>query len=172
MVRLPSAIELSECKKFCPKRAKFHPNLKQVFDSFGCLWDYTVFSIIFAPDSSKLKRYNTAYCLLRSLVKHSCINPRSPTFSYLDEKLIDTGLMKFLDLCPSALSRPFDPNFVSNEEPIERHDSSLISTRVHVLDLCPRKAPCLRSMFHLLRRLPSCGLDTSLSSTQVALLLD
>ncbi|RWW76309.1 hypothetical protein BHE74_00015609 [Ensete ventricosum] len=62
--------------------------------------------------------------------------------------------------------------FPRNEEPIERHDSSLTSTRVHVLDLCQRKAPCLRSMFHLLRRLPSCGLDTSLSSTQVALLLD
>ncbi|RWW81659.1 hypothetical protein BHE74_00009923 [Ensete ventricosum] len=55
---------------------------------------------------------------------------------------------------------------------MERHDPALASTRVHVLDLCPRKAPCLRSMFHLLRRLSSCGLDTSLSSTQVASLLD
>ncbi|RWV87525.1 hypothetical protein GW17_00050467 [Ensete ventricosum] len=55
---------------------------------------------------------------------------------------------------------------------MERHDLTLASTRVHVLDLCPRKAPCLRSMFYLLRRLPSCGFDTSLSSTQVAPLLD
>ncbi|RZR99673.1 hypothetical protein BHM03_00029266 [Ensete ventricosum] len=55
---------------------------------------------------------------------------------------------------------------------MERHDTALASTRVHVLDLCPRNAPCLRFMFYLLRRLPSCGLDTSLSSTQVAPLLD
>ncbi|RZS15529.1 hypothetical protein BHM03_00047359, partial [Ensete ventricosum] len=46
----------------------------------------------------------TVYCLLRSLVEHSCINPKSPAFGYLDEKSIDTGLMKFLGLCPSALS--------------------------------------------------------------------
>ncbi|RRT49150.1 hypothetical protein B296_00020970 [Ensete ventricosum] len=51
-------------------------------------------------------------------------------------------------------------------------DPTLASTRVHVLDLCPRKALCLRFMFHLLRRLPSCGLDTSPSFTQVAPLLD
>ncbi|RZR72796.1 hypothetical protein BHM03_00017137 [Ensete ventricosum] len=35
---------------------------------------------------------------------HSCINPKSLNFGYLDEKLIDTGLMKFLGLCLSALS--------------------------------------------------------------------
>ncbi|RZS09280.1 hypothetical protein BHM03_00040346 [Ensete ventricosum] len=55
---------------------------------------------------------------------------------------------------------------------MKRHDPTLASTRVHGLDLCPRKALCLRSMFHLLCRLPSSGLDTSPSSTQVALLLD
>ncbi|RRT85168.1 hypothetical protein B296_00000898 [Ensete ventricosum] len=47
---------------------------------------------------------STAYCLLHSLVEHSCINPKSSTFGYLDEKSIDTGLMKFLGLCPSVLS--------------------------------------------------------------------
>ncbi|RWW49281.1 hypothetical protein BHE74_00044580, partial [Ensete ventricosum] len=46
----------------------------------------------------------TAYCLLRSLVEHSCINSKSLAFGYLDEKPIDTGLMKFLGLCPFALS--------------------------------------------------------------------
>ncbi|RWW78604.1 hypothetical protein BHE74_00013171 [Ensete ventricosum] len=46
----------------------------------------------------------TAYCLLHSLVEHSCINPKSSTFGYLDEKSIDTGLMKFLGLCHSVLS--------------------------------------------------------------------
>ncbi|RRT80528.1 hypothetical protein B296_00002652 [Ensete ventricosum] len=55
------------------------------------------------PDKSEDKA-DTAYCLLRSLVEHSCINPKSPAFGYLDEKPIDTDLMKFLDLCPSALS--------------------------------------------------------------------
>ncbi|RWV91825.1 hypothetical protein GW17_00045851 [Ensete ventricosum] len=55
---------------------------------------------------------------------------------------------------------------------MERYDLTLASTRVHALNLCPRKALCLRSMFHLLCRLPSCGLDTSSSSTQVAPLLD
>ncbi|RRT52487.1 hypothetical protein B296_00022239 [Ensete ventricosum] len=54
---------------------------------------------------------------------------------------------------------------------MERHNPTLASARVHVLDLCLRKTSCFRSMFHLLCRLPSYGLDTSLSSTQVALLL-
>ncbi|RRT76249.1 hypothetical protein B296_00013749 [Ensete ventricosum] len=45
-----------------------------------------------------------AYCLLRSLVEHSCINPKSLAFGYLDEKPIDIGLMKFIGLCPFALS--------------------------------------------------------------------
>ncbi|RRT69204.1 hypothetical protein B296_00018783 [Ensete ventricosum] len=48
----------------------------------------------------------------------------------------------------------------------------LASTRVHVLNFCPKTTLCLCSMFHLLRRLPSYGLSTSPSSTQVALLLD
>ncbi|RWW37191.1 hypothetical protein BHE74_00057726 [Ensete ventricosum] len=55
---------------------------------------------------------------------------------------------------------------------MEQHDLTLASTRVHVFDLCPRKAPCLRSMFYLLRQLPSCGLDTLPNFTQVAPLLD
>ncbi|RWV79742.1 hypothetical protein GW17_00059074 [Ensete ventricosum] len=55
---------------------------------------------------------------------------------------------------------------------MERHDPTLASTRVHALDLCLRKAPCLYSMFHLLCRLPLCGLNTSPSFTQVAPLLD
>ncbi|RWW23089.1 hypothetical protein GW17_00012680 [Ensete ventricosum] len=55
---------------------------------------------------------------------------------------------------------------------MERHDPTLASTRVHVLDLCLRKALCLRSMFDLLRQLPSCSLDTWPSSTQVAMFLD
>ncbi|RWW79027.1 hypothetical protein BHE74_00012714 [Ensete ventricosum] len=46
----------------------------------------------------------TSYCLLRSLVEHSRINPKSLVFGYLDEKLIDTGLLKFLGLCPFPLS--------------------------------------------------------------------
>ncbi|URE02770.1 TBC1 domain family member [Musa troglodytarum] len=50
------------------------------------------------------QRYNTAYCLLHSLVEHSCIDPKSFTYGYLDEKSIDTSLMKFPGLCPSALS--------------------------------------------------------------------
>ncbi|RRT55410.1 hypothetical protein B296_00019781 [Ensete ventricosum] len=55
---------------------------------------------------------------------------------------------------------------------MKRHDPNLASTRVHALDLCPRKALCLCSMFQLLCRLLSCDLDTSPSSTKVALLLD
>ncbi|RWV97534.1 hypothetical protein GW17_00039667 [Ensete ventricosum] len=46
----------------------------------------------------------TVYCLLHSLVEHSCINSKSLAFGYLDEKPIDTGLIKFLSFCPSALS--------------------------------------------------------------------
>ncbi|RZS20303.1 hypothetical protein BHM03_00052817 [Ensete ventricosum] len=37
-------------------------------------------------------------------VEHSCINPKSLAFGYLDEKPIDTGLIKFFGLCHSALS--------------------------------------------------------------------
>ncbi|RWV89853.1 hypothetical protein BHE74_00057315 [Ensete ventricosum] len=55
---------------------------------------------------------------------------------------------------------------------MERHDPTLASTRVHVLDLFLRKALCLRFMFHLLRRLPSYDMDTSPDSTQVALPLN
>ncbi|RRT64162.1 hypothetical protein B296_00038209 [Ensete ventricosum] len=55
---------------------------------------------------------------------------------------------------------------------MERHDLTLTSIRIHIFDLCPMKALCLRSMFHLLNRLPSCSLDTSLSSTQVTPSLD
>ncbi|RWW43989.1 hypothetical protein BHE74_00050290 [Ensete ventricosum] len=54
--------------------------------------------------SQPLSTLSTAYCLLCSLVEHSCINPKSLTFGYLDEKPIDIGLMKFLGLCPSILS--------------------------------------------------------------------
>ncbi|RWV84132.1 hypothetical protein GW17_00054184 [Ensete ventricosum] len=55
---------------------------------------------------------------------------------------------------------------------MEQHDPTLASMKVHVLDLYLRKALCLHSMFHLLHRLPSCDLDTLLSSTQVAPHLD
>ncbi|RWW09150.1 hypothetical protein GW17_00027371 [Ensete ventricosum] len=51
---------------------------------------------------------------------------------------------------------------------MERHDPTFTSIIVHTLDLCPRKALCLRSMFHLLCRLSSFDLDTSPSSTQVS----
>ncbi|RRT33633.1 hypothetical protein B296_00044410 [Ensete ventricosum] len=51
---------------------------------------------------------STVYCQLCSLVEHSCINPKSIAFGYLDEKSIDTGIMKFLGLCPSALSWYFE----------------------------------------------------------------
>ncbi|RRT54651.1 hypothetical protein B296_00017551 [Ensete ventricosum] len=30
---------------------------------------------------------------------------------------------------------------------MKRHNPTLVSTRVHVLDLCPRKASCFRSIF-------------------------
>ncbi|RWV77848.1 hypothetical protein BHE74_00035313 [Ensete ventricosum] len=55
---------------------------------------------------------------------------------------------------------------------MEQHNLTLVSTRVHVLDLCQGKLRASAPCFHLLRRLPSCGLDTSLSSTQVAPPLD
>ncbi|RWV84826.1 hypothetical protein GW17_00053431 [Ensete ventricosum] len=53
---------------------------------------------------SQPRHLPTTYCLLRSLVEHSYINPKSLAFGHLDEKPIDTGLMKFLGPCPSALS--------------------------------------------------------------------
>ncbi|RWW20275.1 hypothetical protein GW17_00015627 [Ensete ventricosum] len=44
------------------------------------------------------------YYLLRFLVKHSYINPKSLTFGYLNEKPVNISLMKFYGLCPSVLS--------------------------------------------------------------------
>ncbi|RWV90731.1 hypothetical protein GW17_00047037 [Ensete ventricosum] len=58
----------------------------------------------FGSQSLSVAIVDTMYYLLRSLVEHSYINPKSLAFGYLDEKSIDTGLMKFLGLCPSALS--------------------------------------------------------------------
>ncbi|RWW72616.1 hypothetical protein BHE74_00019610 [Ensete ventricosum] len=53
---------------------------------------------------------------------------------------------------------------------MKRHDPTLTFTIVYALDLCPRKAPCLRSIF--LCQLSSCSLNTSPSSTKIAPLLD
>ncbi|RWV88795.1 hypothetical protein GW17_00049090 [Ensete ventricosum] len=66
------------------------------------LWnkDYIRFSVMVVDG----RILNTTYCLLCSLVEHSYINPKSLVFDYLDEKFIDTGLMKFLGLCPFVLS--------------------------------------------------------------------
>ncbi|RRT59661.1 hypothetical protein B296_00001009 [Ensete ventricosum] len=50
---------------------------------------------------------------------------------------------------------------------MEQHDLALEFARVYVLEFYLRKVSCLHSMFHLLCRLPSCDLDTSLSSIQV-----
>ncbi|RRT57832.1 hypothetical protein B296_00003789 [Ensete ventricosum] len=60
------------------------------------------------------------YCLLCSLVEHSCINPKSSTFGYLDEKPISTSLMKFLGLYPQPYlsplhSPPFRPLEIGGE---------------------------------------------------------
>ncbi|RZR92850.1 hypothetical protein BHM03_00021214 [Ensete ventricosum] len=55
---------------------------------------------------------------------------------------------------------------------MEQYDLGLASAIVHIIDLCLRKALYLHSMFHLLYRLSSCGLDTSPSSIQVASPLD
>ncbi|RWW40453.1 hypothetical protein BHE74_00054133, partial [Ensete ventricosum] len=74
----------------------------------------------------ELRESGTVYCLLRSLVEHSCINPKSPAFGYLDEKSIDTGLMKFLGLYPSALSWYLEFAFVfSTSSPLLRPMISL-----------------------------------------------
>ncbi|RRT75274.1 hypothetical protein B296_00002563 [Ensete ventricosum] len=54
--------------------------------------------------TTKTATVSIAYCLVYFLVEHSCINSRSLTFGYLGEKPVDIGLMKFLGLCPSALS--------------------------------------------------------------------
>ncbi|RWV84821.1 hypothetical protein GW17_00053437 [Ensete ventricosum] len=55
---------------------------------------------------------------------------------------------------------------------MEQYDPPLASVSVYVLDLCPRKALYLCSMFYLLCQLPSCSLDTSPSSNQVVPPLD
>ncbi|RRT78026.1 hypothetical protein B296_00026085 [Ensete ventricosum] len=52
-----------------------------------------------------------------------------------------------------------------NKELMERHDLTLAFTKVHVFDLYPRKASCLRFMFRLLRRLPSCDLELMVALT-------
>ncbi|RWV79700.1 hypothetical protein GW17_00059121 [Ensete ventricosum] len=76
---------------------------------------------------------NTTYCLLRSLVEHSCINPKSLTFRYLDEKPIDIGLMKFLGLCPSALSWYLEFAFVFSTSLAPFYDECSSSMRARDL---------------------------------------
>lgn len=49
--------------------------------------------------------YNAIYYLLCFLVKHSYIELKSPTFDYLNEKLINTSLIKFIGFYPSVLSQ-------------------------------------------------------------------
>lgn len=79
--------------------------MKQIYESFEYLWDCIIFSIIFITCPSKYKRYSAIYYLLCFLVKHSYIEPKSPTFDYLNEKPINTNLTKFLGFYPSVLSQ-------------------------------------------------------------------
>ena len=52
-------------------------------------------------------------------------DPKSFTFDYLDEKLIDTGLTKFLGLCPSALSRYLEFVSISSAPFTTKRSSSM-----------------------------------------------
>ncbi|RRT80272.1 hypothetical protein B296_00007141, partial [Ensete ventricosum] len=99
-----------------------------------------------------------------------------PTYSFdvLVEATVDVESPRILlNLQSSALAAT--PLFgsrslsVANEEPMKQHDPTFASTRVYALDLCPRKAPCLRSMFQLLRQLPTCGLNTSPSCSLICI---
>ncbi|RZS26783.1 hypothetical protein BHM03_00060176 [Ensete ventricosum] len=55
---------------------------------------------------------------------------------------------------------------------MKRYDPTLSISRVLVVDICPRKALCLCSLFSLLCQLPSSDLGTSLCPTQIVLYLD
>ncbi|RWW05076.1 hypothetical protein GW17_00031669 [Ensete ventricosum] len=66
------------------------------------------------------------YCLLRSLVKHSCIDSKSSTFYYFDEKPVNTDLTKFPGLCSSALFRYLEfASAFSTSRPLSRPALSL-----------------------------------------------
>ncbi|RWW56602.1 hypothetical protein BHE74_00036667 [Ensete ventricosum] len=78
------------------------------------------------------------YCLLRSLVEHSCIKPKSLAFGYLDEKLIDTSLMKFLGLCPSAMSWYLE--FASVFSTSSAHFRTMLSIYESKGSMTPRKS--------------------------------
>ncbi|RWV94104.1 hypothetical protein GW17_00043392, partial [Ensete ventricosum] len=80
----------------------------------------------------------TAYCLLRSLVENLCINPKSLVFGYLDEKPTDTGLMKFLGLCPSALSWYLE--FASHSLPFRPLLRPMLSLHESKGSMTPRKS--------------------------------
>ncbi|RRT33078.1 hypothetical protein B296_00049564 [Ensete ventricosum] len=76
-------------------------NSTMSLESLATIWKrYTILNeyVLHVPGPG------TVYCLFRSLVEHSCINPKSIAFGYLNKKPIDTGLMKFFGLCPSTLS--------------------------------------------------------------------
>ncbi|RRT60458.1 hypothetical protein B296_00003210 [Ensete ventricosum] len=95
----------------------------------------------------------------------------APCLGYgFEDFLVEARVIAIVLPSTSAPCKMRSPH--QNEELMESYNPTLASTRVHVLNHYPRKASCLYYIFHLLRRLPSCGLDTSLSFTQVAPLLD
>ncbi|RWW73296.1 hypothetical protein BHE74_00018845 [Ensete ventricosum] len=57
----------------------------------------------------------------------------------------DNGLLQ--DKLPSSLTPYKMRSPHHNEEPIKRYNPTLAYTRVHVFDLCSRKALCFRSIF-------------------------
>lgn len=120
---------ISRMQKALPKKRKILPNLEQVSDSFDHLSDYIIFAIIFIAYSLNKKGIapHTTYFIPWS---NTPTSTRSPPL-YLDEKPINTDLMKFLSLYPSILARylEFALAFSISLTPFHNHALSLYKSK-------------------------------------------
>ncbi|RZR81828.1 hypothetical protein BHM03_00008130 [Ensete ventricosum] len=114
---------------------------------------FTEVELIVAPDHY--------LCIITSLTGHlhvccivtnysttiRCTMSPSGDISIAFRLICDELGLRSLPVWPLPAYRRASVTSDCNEEPMERHNPTLASTRVHVLDLCPRKASCFRSMF-------------------------
>ncbi|RWV84202.1 hypothetical protein GW17_00054107 [Ensete ventricosum] len=105
----------------------------------------------------------------RGFIKHSCINPKSSTFGYLDEKPIDTNFIKFSGLCILHLLSPFHDQLSLHEikgsmTPRKSHHYGTITLPSPWYSYM---LPCICVPFFVIGRSASMALQHSSESTSI-----